>query len=291
MTPQIPLLLILTSLVLFISPASAEQRLLSTSLNTCQQESGFKASLFNVVYTPANNTASIQMVATSSVQGKVIFDVAISAYGYEFIRRTLNPCDMNLPGLCPMAPGKIPFGFNLPVAEDAAKNIPGIAYNIPDLDANVKVLINLTSIRESVACVEAHISNGKTVNLLGLRWATAVVAGLTILSSAVIYMYGVGHPNTAAHIAANSLALFGYFQAQAIIGFSSVPIPPIVEAWTMNFQWSMGIIRVGFMQDIFTWYQRATGGMPARLFDSITTVSVQVAKRSLQKSSLVACGF
>ncbi|KAL3960710.1 hypothetical protein ACCO45_005827 [Purpureocillium lilacinum] len=271
-------LVLLSSMAALLAPASAERLLLSNSLNTCQQDSSFSASLFNVVYTPSNNSASVQMVVTSSIQGKVMFDLAISAYGYQFLRRTLNPCDMDLAGLCPMVAGKNSFGFNLAVGEDAAKQIPGIAYNIPDLDAKVKVYVNLTSTGESVACVEADISNGKTVNLVGVKWATAIIAGLALLSSAVVN--GLGHSNAAAHVAANSLALFGYFQAQAIVGLTGVPLPPIVQAWTMDFQWSMGIIRVGFMQDIFTWYQRATGGTPSTIFDSLTTVSVQVAKRS-----------
>ena len=278
-----PLALLASLAALTVSPVSAEQLLMSNSLNTCQQDSSFSASLFNVVYTPANNSASIEIVATSSVQGKVIFDVAISAYGYQFLRRTLNPCDMNLPGLCPMVAGKIPFGFNLPVGKDAASQIPGIAYNIPDLDATVRVFINLTATGESIACVEADISNGKTVDLIGVKWATAIIAGLALVSSAVVN--GLGHSNTAAHVAANSLSLFGYFQAQAILGLTGVHLPPIVQSWTQDFQWSMGIIRVGFMQDIFTWYQRATGGTPSTLLDSLTSVSVQVAKRSLDAAS------
>ncbi|KAM4063912.1 transient receptor potential (TRP) ion channel domain-containing protein [Hirsutella rhossiliensis] len=272
-------LLLLASMAALSSPASGEKLLMSNSLNTCQQDSSFTASLFNVVYTPANNSANIDMVATSSVQGKVLFDLAISAYGYQFLRLTVDPCNIDLAGLCPMVAGKIPFGFNLPISESAAKQIPEIAYNIPDLDATVRVYVNLTATGESVACVEADISNGKTVDLLGVKWATAIIAGLALVSSAVVN--GLGHSNTAAHVAANSLSLFGYFQAQAILGLTSVQLPPIVQSWTQDFQWSMGIIRVGFMQDIFTWYQRATGGTPSTIFDSLTTVSVQVAKRSL----------
>ncbi|PHH72662.1 hypothetical protein CDD82_5859 [Ophiocordyceps australis] len=276
-------LLLLSSMAALLAPAAGEKLLMSNSLNTCQADSSFTASLFNVVYTPNNSSASVNMVATSSVQGKVLFDLSISAYGYQFLRRTLNPCDMNLAGLCPMVAGKIPFGFNLPIDKSAASQIPGIAYNIPDLDATVRVFINMSSTGESIACVEADISNGKTVDLIGVKWATAIIAGLALLSSAIVN--GLGHSNTAAHVAANSLSLFGYFQAQAILGLTGVHLPPIVQSWTQDFQWSMGIIRVGFMQDIFTWYQRATGGTPSTIFDSLTTVSVQVAKRSLDYAS------
>jgi hypothetical protein len=267
-----------------LSPAAAEKMLLSNSLNLCQQDSSLQASLFNVVYTPGNNSASINMVATSSVQGKVQFDIEASAYGYTFLRQTLDPCDIGLAGLCPMVSGKLAFGFNLPVSASASSRIPGIAYQVPDLDATVKVRVNLTGTGESIACVEADISNGKTVNLVGVKWATAVIAGLALVSSAVIN--GLGHSNTAAHVAANSLSLFGYFQAQAIVGLVGIRLPPIVQAWTQDFQWSMGIIRVGFLQTIVTWYQRATGGTPSTIFDSLTTVSVQIEKRGLQAASV-----
>jgi hypothetical protein len=270
---------VLSALAALVPAVAGEQMLISNSLNTCQDDSSFSASLFNVVYTPGNNSATVDMVATSSVQGNVIFDVAISAYGYEFLRRQVDPCDTMLQGLCPMNTGKNNIDFSLPVPDDAASNIPGIAYNIPDLDAKVRIYVNLTETGESVACVEADISNGKTVDLVGVKWATAVIAGLALCSSAL--MSGLGHTNAASHIAANSLALFSYFQSQAIIGLTGVGLPPVVQSWTQDFQWSMGIIKTGFMQHIFTWYQRATGGEPATIFDSLTTTSVQVQKRSL----------
>lgn len=55
----------------------------------------------------------------------------------------------------------------------------------------------------------------------------------------------------------------------------------IVRAWTQNFQWSMGIISVGFLQKMATWYLRATGGTPSSYLSQLATTSVNVAKRSL----------
>lgn len=63
---------------------------------------------------------------------------------------------------------------------------------------------------------------------------------------------------------------------------SSVTSPPIVRAWTQNFQWSMGLIRVGFLQNLATWYQRSTGGTPTALLSSLQTISVQMQKRSVE---------
>ncbi|KAK3403453.1 hypothetical protein B0T20DRAFT_26702 [Sordaria brevicollis] len=272
----------LAAIATLVSPVFGEQKLASKALKTCQENSGFSASLFNVEYTPGSGIANIDVVAVSSIQGYVIFDAVISAYGYEIITAQVDPCESGLLGLCPMTAGKIPLNFTFPVEDEAASQIPSIAYNFPDIDAKVRVRINMTegdNAGQTVACVEAEISNGKTVDLAGVKWATAIVAAFALTSSA--FVSGLGHHNAASHVAANALSLFGYFQAQAMLGLTGVPLPPAVMGWTQDFQWSMGIIKVNFMQDIFTWYQRATGGTPSLLFDSMATVSVQVQKRAL----------
>lgn len=178
-----------------------------------------------------------------------------------------------------MNTGDINFPTNAQLPASTVDQVPSAIYYIPDLDGTVKVWINSTS-GQPLACVEADLSNGKTVNQKGVAWAIAVIAGLGLAISAVVS--GLGHSNTAAHVAANALALFGYFQAQAFIGMTAVAMPPIVRSWTQNFQWSMGIIRVGFLQTLATWYQRSTGGTPSTYLSSLATTSVQVSKRSLE---------
>lgn len=64
---------------------------------------------------------------------------------------------------------------------------------------------------------------------------------------------------------------------------TSVTLPPIVRSWTQNFQWSMGIIRVGFLQKMATWYLRSTGGKQSTYLSGLATTSVQVQKRSLYR--------
>ncbi|KAI0482110.1 calcium-related spray protein [Xylariaceae sp. FL0804] len=276
-----PLLLAL-SLVTLVLPAAADNILRTNSLNTCQANSDFTASLFDVVYSADSGVAAVNISATSTIEANVHFDVEITIYGYSFLRRTIDPCTENLPGFCPMVAGKLSTPFNIDVSKSATSGIPSIAYNFPDLDAKVKVFINATSGPDngtSLACIEADVSNGKTVNLLGVKWASAIVAGLALASSAIIS--GLGHVNAASHVAATALSLTSYFQAQAMVGLVGIPLPPAVQAWTQDFQWSMGIINVGFMQTIFTWYQRSTGGTAATILDTLTQVSVEVQKRSM----------
>ena len=217
----------------------------------------------------------------SSIAGNVIAQIEVIAYGYSAFRINVDPCKTaGLEGMCPMVAGPVDYPpFNFDVGADVVSKIPAIAYGVPDLDGLVKIRINTTTDRKSIACVEAELSNGKTVDQKAVGWTTAVIAGLALLASAVTS--GLGHSNTAAHVAANALSLFGFFQAQAMIGMTGVPLPPVVASWTQNFQWTMGIIRVGFLQDICTWYQRSTGGKPSTVLSNLNTASVQVQKRAL----------
>ncbi|KAJ9241381.1 hypothetical protein DTO169E5_3581 [Paecilomyces variotii] len=264
------------------SPLVSAIRLIeSNSLNPCQDNSSFTASLFNVVFTPDNRSIAIDIVGVSSISGHVVAELEVIAYGYTAITKTLNPCEMNLEGLCPMNTGQINIKTNiLDIPQSVIDAIPGIAFQVPDLDGEVRVYINSTTTGESIACVQADLSNGKTVYQKGVGWATAVIAGLGLAASAITS--GLGHSNTAAHVAANALSLFSFMQAQAMIGLTSIHLPPIVQSWTQNFQWSMGIIHVGFMQTICTWYQRSTGGTPSVILTKLATTSVSVQKRSLE---------
>lgn len=168
-------LALILSLATFLLPTSAEDVLRSSSLAACQENSGFTASLFDVAYTPKDNKLSINMIATSSIEGKVLFDVAIIAYGYQISRSTLDPCKGDIAGaagLCPMTSGKMGYPMILDLPPDAATKIPGIAYTFPDLDAVVRVFVNMTDGPQAgtrVACVETNISNGKTGMLSSSR--------------------------------------------------------------------------------------------------------------------------
>lgn len=243
--------------------------------------SAFSATLFNVLFTPDNATLAATVNGVSEISGNVTIQYEVLVYGYNAIHGVINPCGSSaLRGLCPMNTGDINIPFTNQFKQSDISKVPGIAYTIPDLDAKVQVWINSSTTNQPLACVEATITNGKTVYQPGVAWAVAVVAGLGLVISAVVS--GLGHSNTAAHVAANALALFGYFQAQSMIGMTAVDMPPIVKAWTQNFAWSMGLIRVGFLQDLATWYQRSTGGTPSTYLSALSTTSVQVAKRSLQ---------
>ena len=254
----------------------------SNSLNTCMENSQFTANLFDFSLTPDNSSASIEINGFSSISGNIVAIVQVIAYGFTAVNETVNPCNMDLPGFCPMSKGALSLApSTIPLDASTLKQVPSIGYTVPDLDGIVRLKVYAVSetggIGQQLACLEAELSNTKTVYQKGVGWATAIIAGVGLIAAGITS--GLGNTNTAAHVAANAVSLFGVFQAQALIGMTAVSMPPIVQAWTQNFQWSMGIIRVGFLQQLATWYQRATGGTPTTYLSTLSTISVQVEKK------------
>ncbi|CZR61622.1 related to Calcium_related spray protein [Phialocephala subalpina] len=270
------------ALALLIPAVSADRVFASSSLDVCQTNSSFTSSLFNIVFTPDNKTLSINVNGNSDVTGNVTFEVHASVYGYTFLRETLDPCTLGLSTLCPLSQIETSFDATYTnISSSFISRIPGIAYQIPDLDAIVTVyLYDKTAPTVSLACVRLRISNLKTVNQVGVRWATGIIALIGFASSALVS--ALGYTNTAAHMMLYALSLFSYFQAVAIIGLCGVPLPPIVQAWAQDMSWSLGIIKVHFLQKFATWYQLATGGHPSTILTTLGTKSVQVAKRSIE---------
>lgn len=153
-----------------------------------------------------------------------------------------------------------------------------IAYSVPDIDAVVRLKLKYKNGGQQITCLETRIHNGKSVYQPGVSWTLAVITGLGLLTSMVISL--LGHSNTATHLAFRSLAFLGFIQTQAMAGMTSVNMPPFVQAWTQNMQWSLGIVRSGALQTVATWFQRATGGTPSTIMITSSSVSVVLQKRS-----------
>ncbi|KAF7627765.1 hypothetical protein COH20_008920 [Aspergillus flavus] len=274
------LLISILSILTFLcsAPVSASRVIKSNSLDLCTDNKNFTATFFNVTFTPDDRLLSIGFNGTVAISGNVVADLSLKAYGKEVITKTLDPCQMKEQRLCPMNIGKLEIpAIQTTLPQSVINQVPNVAYTVPDLDASVRVYINSTDTGAPIACMEASLSNSKSVYQQAVGWVIALVIGLGLASSGIASILGYSH--AALHVAAKSLALFGFVQSQAILGMTSVHMPPIVESWTQNFQWSMGIMHLGFIQKIANWYLRATGGTSSTLLSDLENTSVNVLKR------------
>lgn len=271
-------------LLVWTHSVAAVNQIKSSSLLTCMDNSGFTANFFDVVFYPDNNTVIFDITATTTISDNIYVgaNVTVVAYGLKVIEQSIDFCSFNLAGICPFQPGHLDIASSYTIADDVANQIPGIAYTIPDLDATVRVVLYDTNNTETaLACVQAVLTNGKTVQTKYASWPIAAISGLGLITSGVISI--IGHSSTAAHIASNSMSLFIYFQTLAITSMQAVAkVPPIAAAWAQNFQWSLGIVRVGFVQNIANWYVQSTGGTATDILgNSYLSIAVQKAKRGI----------
>jgi hypothetical protein len=105
---------------------SAENVISSTSLNPCQENSSFSATLFNVAFTPANKSLGFQITGVSSISGNVEAQLELLVYGYSALKENLDPCsNKDLEGMCPMNSGNLNIRSNLDISDDVLNSIPG----------------------------------------------------------------------------------------------------------------------------------------------------------------------
>lgn len=257
----------------------------SQSLLTCMDNSMFTASHFDVVFYPGNNKVYFDIEALSNIDGKTGAHIDVIAYGINVVSKNFSFCSLDYDPICPLTSGHMKLKSEYQLTKSITDQIPNVAYTIPDLDARVRVVLyNEDNHEEKYACVEAVLSNGKTVQTKYAAWPIAAISGLGVITSGVVSV--IGHSNTAAHIASNSMSLFIYFQSLAITSMMAVAkVPPIAAAWAQNFMWSLGIIKVGFIQDIANWYVQSTGGSPTDIIKK-TYLSISVQKHKFKRDAV-----
>lgn len=253
----------------------------TTALMTCMDNSQLTASAFDVTFFSNNATALLNVAVLSTIDGNITAQIEVIAYGINVVMETLDGCNMGVPTLCPISSGHFQFETTVSVSQSVINSIPGIAYTIPDLDGQVKATLYYNNdLSTPIACVQATLTNGKTVQTKYASWAIAAICVVGLITAGITSLSG--NVSTAAHIAANTVSLFVYFQSVAIISMMAVErLPPIAAAWAQNFEFTMGLMRITFMQNIFNWYVQSTGGTATNLLPNANLISLEVEKRDL----------
>lgn len=280
------------------SLSCAERVIRANALLTCMANSQFSASKFDVVFHPDNQTASFNIDAITTLEGYYAAKVSVIAYGIEVVTENVDFCKLGSSAskqLCPLSPGRLQgLKGTQQLSKDVVGNIPNIAFSIPDLDGIVRVTVyprNSTKNADPVACVEATLTNDKTVQTKGVSWAFAIFFLVGFLFAGGAWLSG--NLSVSTHIAAYLVSLFMYLQSVAMIAMMGVEhCPPIAAAWAQNFMWIMGIVSVPFMQKIINWYIQSTGGVVSSILVNKKYMSISLEKRGLPSvSSIVPLNY
>lgn len=252
------------------------------------ENSQFSSSYFEITYYPSNHSIFYQIDGTSLMTGKLVANYSIIVYGLDVYDGSINLCDFGIKTMCPMQAGHLDVSGTYNITASEVNSVPGIAYTVPNLDAYVQVHIydvgDNGNNSTMLACIQAPLTNGRTVQTRYAGWPIAVISGFGLVVSSIFSLFG--HSTTAAHIASNAGSLFIYFQSLAVIAMMGVAkVPPIASAWAQNFVWTLGIIKANFMQKMVYWYVQATGGSVTSILsnESVISISVQKKMRSLAR--------
>lgn len=253
------------------------RELYAKALVPCDNTNSISAKTFKVTFNPLTKQLNYNLDLDTSINGYINATIDVYAYGFKIISKTIDLCSMSFKQFCPLYSGEVIVDSTETIDASYVKEIPGVAYTVPDIDGYVRVNIQYAN-GTNAGCMAAYFENGKTVAHTGVKWATAVIAGLGLIVAAILSTFG--NSNAASHISVNALSLFTYFQSVVLISMTHVQsVPPIASAWATNLSWSMGLIRVEFMQKIFRWYIQSTGGSPTLYLNKYFAKAVLIQKR------------
>ncbi|CCE65076.1 hypothetical protein TPHA_0J02560 [Tetrapisispora phaffii CBS 4417] len=277
--------------IVIIQQVRSEKHVFTSSLLACMENSQLSSTLFNVTYFPDTRSLYYDIDISTQLSGEIIAELEVFAYGHKVASKQISLCNFKLKQFCPIYPGNIRISSVQELPEEYTEEIPSIAFEVPDIDAYLiaKFYRNDTDFnngsKQELACIQAFFSNGITVSHVAVQWCSAIFCGLGIMISMVFVAYS--KLIFFERISNVALYLLLYFQSVVVISMTHVHrVPPIVQAWVKNFTWSVGLINVNFLQDIFRWYVESTGGNPP-LHISSTTTSILTQKRLLKEPDLI----
>lgn len=169
-----------------------------------------------------------------------------------------------------MLPYSAKFSYLVPVGKFAAKGsqtipsnfvkeIPAVAFSIPDLEGEAKLELKAIDGGESLACIESNVNNGKSVDIPAVSYAAVGIAGAALLLTGLAAIGSAGSPGANAP-SPNFGDVVGWFQSMAMNGMLSVKYPPVYRNFAKNFAFSGGLVSWNAMQTSIDKFRNATGG-------------------------------
>lgn len=157
-----------------------------------------------------------------------------------------------------MPSGSFSAQGSITVPEEYASEIPSIAYSIPDLDGQAKLVLTSAD-DDDLACVVSQLSNGRSTSVKSVAWASAGIAAGALAFTGVSAVGAAGHPG-ASSSSPGFGDVMGWFHTMATNGMLSVSYPTVYTSFSKNFAWSTGLVSWDGLQNSIDSFRKATGG-------------------------------
>ncbi|KAJ5942574.1 hypothetical protein N7516_002742 [Penicillium verrucosum] len=262
-----------------VPQALAADTLSTHGFNLCMTDSAINVQKMDVTYARSTGVVVFDVAGTNAMEQNVSASITVTAYGNELYSKDFDPCgtEIHVDQLCPVPKGTFKASGSMEVPSQYASQIPGIAFNIPDLDGQAKLILKSKGVEKNVACIESGLTNGHSTNVGAVKYASAgIAAGALALSgvSAIGSAGTVGSPSSSPGFG----DVMGWFHSMATNGMLSVAYPQVYRSFSSNFMWSTGMIPwPGLLQSIDK-FRASTGG-------NLTTESYDYLKNSSMTQS------
>ncbi|KAL7946031.1 hypothetical protein V8C42DRAFT_50080 [Trichoderma barbatum] len=241
------------------------QTLTTTGYVDCGSLPSITIHQLSMTYDNDARTITFDIEGSSTNSQNVTATLDVTAYGISAFTNTFNPCDSKtlVPQLCPLPNGDFVARGSQQVPEQYASMIPGIAFGVPDISAKAVMKLNSLGDSSMVACIQAQVTNGKTMNVPAVSYVAAGIAGISLVASGISAVGGAMTGGGAAGVAAvgpTFTDVAGWFQGMAMSGMLSVNYPPIYQSFAKNFAFSVGLIPWNGLLGSIDDFRAKTGG-------------------------------
>jgi hypothetical protein len=125
---------------------------------------------------------------------------------------------------------------------------------------------------QQLACITSEVGNGKTLNVPGVSYVAAGIAGAALVVSGLSALAGAGQAG-APTSSPTFFDVMAWFQTMSLNGMMSVKYPGVYQSFAKNFAFSTGLIEWEAMQKSIDTFRNKTGG-------NLTTNSVDFLKNA-----------
>ncbi|KAG0160204.1 hypothetical protein PDIDSM_7731 [Penicillium digitatum] len=260
---------------LAIVPQTLAADTLSTNgFHLCMTDSAINFQTMDITYTRSTGVVVFDVAGTNAMEQMVLASISITAYGHEIYSKENDPCgtDIHVNQLCPVPKGTFKVSGSVEVPSKYASQIPGIAFNVPDLDGQAKLVLKSRKDQGNVTCLESQLTNGHSTSVGAVKYATAgIAAGALALSgvSAMSSVGVVGSPTSGPGFG----DVMGWFHSMATNGMLSVAYPQVYRSFSSNFMWSTCMISWPGLLKSIDKFRGATGG-------NLTVESYELLKKA-----------
>ncbi|KAI1832759.1 hypothetical protein DTO006G1_9538 [Penicillium roqueforti] len=244
-----------------VPQALASDVLSTDGFDLCMTDSAINVQKMDVTYTRSTGVVVFDLAGTNAMEQNVSATITVTAYGSQLYSKEFDPCgdDIHVAELCPVPKGSFKATGSMDVPSAYASQIPGIAFTMPDLDGQAKLVLKSKQSQTNLACIQSELTNGHTTNVAAVKYVSAgIAAGALALSgvSAIGSAGTVGSPSSSPGFG----DVMGWFHSMATNGMLSVAYPSVYRSFSSNFMWSTGMIPWPGLMKSIDQFRAATGG-------------------------------